>query len=73
MTASTDARHTVGTEIRVAMIRAGYTITTLASAIGMSRRTLNDKILGHRPFTIDEVAMIATVLDVDFHDLLPFD
>ena len=46
------------------MVGAGYNITSLAEAVGMSRETLSNRISGKVDFGREEMTNIATVLGV---------
>ena len=49
-------------ELRAAMIRKGFTTTTLAERIGISRQSLSKKMNNHREFRISEAEQIAQIL-----------
>lgn len=46
------------------MIQAGYTQRSLASAMGVSKNTICEKINGRRPFNTEEVETICKILSI---------
>ena len=52
------------------MKKAGKTRTDVAEAVGMSERTLQNKVLGHTEFTHREITKLADVLSLSGGDLL---
>lgn len=63
----------VAAEVRAAAARANIRIADLAESIGMSRRTLERKVAGERPFTVDEVVAIALTVGCAPSALMPLD
>lgn len=59
----------VAEAVAAAMQTAGVTQTALASDTGIPLSTLNRRLLGHQPFTIRELASIATALGVSITDI----
>ncbi len=59
-----------GANVRAEMARCGVTQTTLARKIGLSQAAVSSRIKGRTPFDINELALIAKVLDVPLDTLL---
>lgn len=47
------------------IVSAGYTQRSLAKKIGMSKNTLNAKVLGKSAFNTDEILTICDLLSID--------
>lgn len=58
-------RPSVAAEVRAAMARADLTQTELAAKLSISRAALSDRMIGKRPFTIDDLHEIGAALGVD--------
>lgn len=56
-----------------AMRVAGVTQNTLAAATGIARPTLQRRLLGHSPFTVTELYLVAEALDVEAASFLAAD
>lgn len=57
-------------ELKAAIARKGYTIPTLAEAIGISKKTLYMKINGDTSFTQKEISAIATALNLTNDEII---
>ena len=55
-------------ELHSAIIRAGFTCSNLASAIGISPQALSHKMNGYSLFTAKEIARIGKVLNIPKND-----
>ena len=60
-----------GENVRAEMARRGVTQTTLARKIGLSQAAVSARIKGKTPFDINELCLIASVLNVPLTALLP--
>lgn len=58
------------TEIKVEMVRAGKTVSDLATALNVARPTISKKLNGHTEFTYGEVAKVAEVLNISASELV---
>lgn len=70
MTNPTDYREAVAAEVRAAMGRKRMTQAALASAVGMSRPALSDRLACRRPFDTDQIVGICAALELDPAELL---
>lgn len=61
----------VATEIKVQMARADVRQSQLSREIGKTEQWLSVRLRGRQPIDINDLALIATALDVGVHDLLP--
>lgn len=52
------------------MVRADRTQADLAAHLGISQQSLSRRMSGQTPFSIDELATIATALQVSLTDLV---
>ena len=50
---------------KMAIERAGYTQTTLAKELGISKNTLNNKVNGHVNINTNEIAKICKILNIN--------
>ncbi len=57
-------------ELKAAIARKGFTIPTLAEAIGISKKTLYMKINGDTSFTQKEISAIATALNLTNDEII---
>ncbi len=57
-------------KFKAALVLSGYTQVSIAREIGMSKNTLNSKILGKSRFYVDEVIAINQILKLSKDDLL---
>ena len=53
-----------GANVRAEMARKGLTQATLARHLGLSQAAVSARIKGRTPFDINELVIVATVLDV---------
>jgi transcriptional regulator with XRE-family HTH domain len=60
----------VAAEVRAVMARQGCTQTALAERIERDQHFISRRLSGKVPFAVDELAAIATALDVPLTDLL---
>lgn len=58
------------TELKIEMMRKGYTIPTLAQAIGMAKKTLYSKLDGKSAFSQPEIVAIRKSLDLSDQRLM---
>lgn len=63
----------VAAEVRVAMARRGLNATSLSTLCDIPRVTLWRRLSGKSAFTVDELAAIARVLEVEISSLMPQD
>ena len=59
-------------KIKGKIVENGFTLETLANAIGMSRQTLSKKIKGRKEFTISEVEAICRELKISDDELVSY-
>lgn len=52
-------------ELRAMMVRAGYCQKTLANQMGMSPKSLSDRIHGKKPFDTGQIEVICSILGID--------
>lgn len=64
-------RGPVATAIRVQLTLREMSAAELARRMGMPPQTLNSRLTGKTPITVDELIRIAAVLDVKPADLIP--
>ncbi len=55
----------VAARVATAMRVAGVTQRSLAEVTGIARPTLQRRLLGHTPFTVEELFLIAEALDLE--------
>lgn len=60
----------VARNVRAEMVRAGRTQSQIAGRLGISQQSLSRRLSGLTSFTIDELAVIATTLEVRLTDLV---
>lgn len=61
----------VAEEVRGIAAKKRITGIQLAEAVGVSQQSMSRRMTGSLPFSIDELAEVARVLQVDVADLLP--
>lgn len=61
----------VASEIKAMMARAGMTQTQLARELGVSMAWVSDRLRGRTIINLDELDLIAEILDVSIIDLFP--
>ena len=69
MTHQTQRRAAIAGEIRAELGRQNLTYSALAAAIGMSPSTLSRRLVGIKPFDIEELQSIAQFLGIKLSDL----
>lgn len=50
------------------LVENGYTLATLADAVGISRTSMSYKINGKRDFTVKEIYSICSILNITDKD-----
>lgn len=60
----------VAAEVRAVMARQGCTQTTLAERINRDQHFVSRRLSGKVPFAVDELADVASALNVPLSDLL---
>jgi len=65
MNTAQTTRDGIAAEVRAQMGRKRITARALAKTIGISDGALSERLNGTRPFNTDQLARIATALDVD--------
>jgi transcriptional regulator with XRE-family HTH domain len=68
--ADTPQRSPVTANVKAEMARRDVTQQQLAERIGMAQQSLSRRLRGETRFSIDELQLIADVLDVAITDLL---
>ncbi len=58
------ARESVATAVKVAMVRSGITQHQIAEALGVSQPAVSARLAGRTPWTVDELTIVARLLDV---------
>lgn len=61
---------TTGANVRAEMARRGVTQTSMARHLGLSQAAVSARIKGKTPFDINELSIVAHVLDVPLDSLL---
>lgn len=61
----------VGANVRAEMARRGIVQAQLAAQLGMAQQSLSARLAGRIPFDINELTLVAGVLDVPLGTLLP--
>jgi response regulator of citrate/malate metabolism len=69
-TAPTGYAAQVAVKVEKAITAAGFTVTAISAATGISRETLRRRLAGS-PFTVAELASIAHVIKAQPGDLVP--
>lgn len=62
-----------GENVRAEMARRGVTQMALARKIGLSQPAVSARLKGKTPFDINELCLIASVLNVPLTTLLPIE
>ena len=62
--------HALTENVRLAIFRAGVSRSSVAEALGISRRTLYNR-LGNGRFTLVDLQVIAEATGTTFHEVLP--
>ena len=65
------ASHRVALAVREQLRKSGKTQLDVVDATGIPRTTLNRRMTGNSPFTVNELDLIASFLDVSVSTLLP--
>ena len=65
------SRKVVAAEVRAAIARKGMRQTDICKATGFSSSRLSNKLQAKAPFTVDELFLIAGVLDVSTRTFFP--
>ncbi len=60
----------VARNVRAEMVRAAVNQTDIAVQLGISQQSISRRLSGRTSFTIDELAAIATILNVRLADLV---
>jgi transcriptional regulator with XRE-family HTH domain len=61
----------VGTQIRIAMVKQDMRQSQLARAIGKTEQWLSVRLRGRQPIDLNDLALIASGLEVPVADLMP--
>ena len=61
----------VNAEIRAGMARKALTQSDVASVLGLSQASVNDRLKGRREWRLDELLKVADLLGVQASALLP--
>ena len=60
-----------GANVRAEIARRGMTQAAISECIGVSQSQLSKRLQGRIPFNVNELAAIASALDVPLSDLIP--
>ena len=71
MAHTTDTRSRIASEVRAGLSRAGKSQKALAAYMAVSPTTLTDRMQGRKPFSVEEIMLIAEFLNVDWLTLVP--
>lgn len=66
-------RRLIAEAVRVELARRRWSQRTLAAATGLSQSYIGRRMTGEMPWTTDDLALIASALDVPLSALLPSD
>ena len=69
MTHQTQRRAAIAGEIRAELGRQNLTYTALAAATGITPSTLSRRLIGTKPFLLEELQSIARFLGIKLSDL----
>jgi transcriptional regulator with XRE-family HTH domain len=63
-------RTAIAAEVRAERARQGISLASLAAAIGKSPDTLTSRLLGKRPFHVEELLAICNLLGITLDELI---
>lgn len=66
-----DISRETAARVQTALDAAGRSTLALSEQTGIPRTTLLRRLTGTSPFTVDELALIASNLDIEVHSLIP--
>lgn len=68
---TTGVSQAVADSVRAEMARRKITQLAVANALGVSTAAVNRRLSGHVAWDVDDLAVVAQLLDMDPRDLLP--
>lgn len=68
---TTATREAVAAEVRAVAARKRVAQKAIASVLGISQQAMSRRWTGQLAFDVDELAVVADYLGIDWHDLLP--